>query len=255
MKMLAKDVIQTALEEVGYLEKKTNEFLDDKTANAGDKNWNKYANFIDTQYPNFYNGKKNGYHWCDIFVDYCFIKTFGLDNALFLLCQPLKSGGAGCTVSRSYYKAKGQYQKNPIVGAQIFFTKDGGKSCYHTGIVYAIEDGRVRTVEGNSSNGVRKRSYSISNPTIDGYGVPAYDKEVLNMKTDIEVAHEVIEGKWGTGQERKTKLINAGYNPETVQAIVNAILNGTHVDTSTVGETVTFNVYKNKVSKVIINLI
>ena len=53
-------IIELALSEVGYKEKATNSKLDDKTANAGHANFNKYANFIDTNYPNFYNGKKNG---------------------------------------------------------------------------------------------------------------------------------------------------------------------------------------------------
>ena len=36
------------------------------------------------------------------------------------------------------------------------------------------------------------------------------------------VAQEVIRGEWGNGQERIDKLTAAGYNPEKVQAEVNA---------------------------------
>ena len=36
-------VISIALTEVGYLEKASNDQLDDKTANAGNKNYTKYA--------------------------------------------------------------------------------------------------------------------------------------------------------------------------------------------------------------------
>lgn len=43
-------------------------------------------------------------------------------------------------------------------------------------------------------------------------------------KSVQEIADEVIAGKWGNGDERKTKLKNAGYNPDEVQAIVNAKL-------------------------------
>ena len=38
-------VIDIALGEVGYLEKNSNAQLDDKTANAGNKNYTKYARF------------------------------------------------------------------------------------------------------------------------------------------------------------------------------------------------------------------
>lgn len=95
-------VIATARAEIGYLEKATNSQLDDKTANAGDKNWNKFAAFLDNLGV-VYNGKKNGYAWCDIFVDWCFIVTFGLDLGMALLCQAFSGLGAGCTYSLKYF--------------------------------------------------------------------------------------------------------------------------------------------------------
>lgn len=67
-------LLATARAEIGYIEKKSNAQLDDKTANAGDKNWNKYARDLD-ELGRVYNGKKNGYNWCDIFADWCFIHT------------------------------------------------------------------------------------------------------------------------------------------------------------------------------------
>lgn len=49
---------------------------------------------------------------------------------------------------------------------------------------------------------------------------PEHPKKSLN-----EIASEVISGKWGNGNDRKTRLEQAGYNYESVQAIVNARLN------------------------------
>lgn len=46
------------------------------------------------------------------------------------------------------------------------------------------------------------------------------------MKTNQEVAVEVILGKWGNGAERRSRLTKAGYNYENVQSIVNALCNG-----------------------------
>lgn len=44
-------------------------------------------------------------------------------------------------------------------------------------------------------------------------------------KSNIEtVAREVIDGKWGTGSERKRRLTQAGYDYNSVQAEVNRIL-------------------------------
>ena len=80
-------VIRTARAEIGYLEKATNSHLQDKTANAGYNNWNKFAAFLDDLNV-VYNGKKNGYEWCDCFVDYCFIYTFGLELGMAMTFQP-----------------------------------------------------------------------------------------------------------------------------------------------------------------------
>lgn len=147
-----KRLLETARAEIGYVEKETNDQLDNKTANAGDNNWNKYARDLDA-IGVVYNGRKNGYAWCDIFTDWCFIRTFGLERGMSLLCQ-VKSGlGAGCTYSANYYKQKGQFHtRNPQPGDQIFFTKDGGKTMYHTGIVEKVSGGRVYTIEGNTSS-------------------------------------------------------------------------------------------------------
>lgn len=43
-------------------------------------------------------------------------------------------------------------------------------------------------------------------------------------KTIDQVAKEVMEGKWGTGDERKKKLHKAGYDVEKVQKKVNALM-------------------------------
>ena len=168
-------VLEIALNEVGYKGKKSNSQLDSKTANQSGK-YNKYARDLDN-ISGFYNGKKNGYDWCDIFVDWCFVKAYGVDKALELLCQPKKSTGAGCSFSMNFYKKKGQFYKTPEIGDQIFFAN--GDDIYHTGLVYKVENGRVYTIEGNSGNSeVAKWDYPIGADYIAGYGRPAYDGEV-----------------------------------------------------------------------------
>lgn len=79
-------VLAVAVAEIGYKEKASNSQLDDKTANAGSANYTKYARDFDKKYPNWYNGKKNGFAWCDMFVDWCFLTAYGYENALRLLC-------------------------------------------------------------------------------------------------------------------------------------------------------------------------
>ncbi|QBZ73568.1 glycoside hydrolase [Streptomyces phage RosaAsantewaa] len=43
-------------------------------------------------------------------------------------------------------------------------------------------------------------------------------------KSVSQIASEVIDGKWGNGNERKSKLKKAGYDPAKVQAEVNRLL-------------------------------
>lgn len=177
-------LIALAEAEVGYIEKKSNSQLDDKTANAGSNNYTKYARDLDA-IGNFYNGKKQGFPWCDVFNDWLFVQSFGVDNALKLLCASRGSLGAGCTYSLNYYIVKGQYHsrnEKPEVGDQIFFGSVGNSN--HTGIVYKVDDTTVYTIEGNTSgmsdvvaNGgmVCKKAYSRSYSQIAGYGRPNYN--------------------------------------------------------------------------------
>lgn len=46
-------------------------------------------------------------------------------------------------------------------------------------------------------------------------------QEVVAKKTNEEIADEVIAGKWGNGNDRVQALSNAGYDPKTIQDIVN----------------------------------
>ena len=46
------------------------------------------------------------------------------------------------------------------------------------------------------------------------------------MKTNQEIAQEILCGLWGNGAERRERLTKAGYNYDNVQSIVNALVYG-----------------------------
>lgn len=167
-------LIQTAQSQVGYFGKKTNSQLDDFTANKGGL-YNKFARDLDAL-GDWYNGKKNGYDYCDIFADWCFYKTFGKDLALKLTCQPLHSLGAGTKYSMNYYKNKGQFHTyGPKTGDQIFFNFSGKLNVVsHTGIVKDSDRVYVYTIEGNAGtpSAVRECRYILTYNAILGYGRP-----------------------------------------------------------------------------------
>ena len=163
-------VITLAESQVGYLFKKSNAQLDDFTANAGGK-WNKYARDLDAL-GDFYNGAKNGYDGCDVFVDWLFVQSFGRETGQKMLYQPDRSLGAGTAYSLNYYKQQGRLFTSPEPADQIFF--GDATSTWHTGLVVEVEGGFVHTVEGNAGSpaAVRACKYALSYQYIKGYGRP-----------------------------------------------------------------------------------
>jgi len=166
MSCYANKVIETATLEIGYQE----------TPKGSNKN--KYAEYIDKNFPDFYNGVKDGYAaWCDIFVDYCIlVNSADMNEALYVTCQPSKSCGAGCSFSYDYYKKQGRVGNDPQKGAQIFFGT--GNKPTHTGIVVDFNTDNVYTVEGNSDDCVKRHTYKRTSSRIFGYGYPRYSEEV-----------------------------------------------------------------------------
>ena len=185
-------VLQVAMDQVGYLEKASNKNLDDKTANAGRGDFTKFARDLDAV-ETFYNGPKQGFAWCDVFVDWCFVQAYGMELAQKMLFQPDKSLGASCTQSSRYFKNAGRFYTSPQPGDQIFF--QSRDRVVHTGLVYAVDSQRVYTVEGNTSGasgvvanggGVKQKSYSRSYSGIYGYGRPDYALVDSEQKTDTK---------------------------------------------------------------------
>lgn len=168
-------LLSIASNEVGYLEKASGKSLYDKTANAGSANYTKYGYEMHKLYPATMDYPAA---WCDCFVDWCFVQAFGAEMASKILHRfddyTINSAG--------YFKNNGEWYKSPKVGDQIFFTSSSGEIC-HTGIVYAVDNTYVHTIEGNTSsssgvvaNGgcVRKKSYKLNYSRIAGYGRPDY---------------------------------------------------------------------------------
>ncbi|WP_161877697.1 CHAP domain-containing protein [Alkalibacterium sp. MB6] len=95
----------------------------------------------------------------------------------------------------------------------------------HIGIVEQVNGNQVTTIEGNTSKSVARRTYAYNHWRIAGYARPNYPSSGGTKKTINDLAHEVINQKWGNGNDRTFKLSEAGYNAELVQREVNRILN------------------------------
>ncbi len=64
---------------------------------------------------------------------------------------------------------------------------------------------------------------TIKNAGLNGFAKTSDATESPKKSID-ELAKEVLENKWGTGEERRTRLTEAGYNYNEVQAIVNEMV-------------------------------
>lgn len=184
----AREILDVASSQVGYKEKKSNKQLDDFTANAGSGNWTKYAR--DLYYeanPHYFNGNKNGFAWCCVFVCWCHWIASGKDKseADRVQCQSGKYGAA-CNYAASYYKKQGRLDKSPKIGDQIFF--GSGSTYKHTGIVEDIDDTYVYTIEGNASNMVKRNKYKLTSSSILAYGHPFFDdSEEVKIEESVPV--------------------------------------------------------------------
>lgn len=114
--------------------------------------------------------------WCACFVSWCANQCGYIDAGII----PKFSG---CEWGVSWFKQHDQWAGRnitPIPGMIIFFDwedEEGGGldgRADHVGIVAKVENGRVYTIEGNSADSCRERSYPIGGYQVFGYGVPQY---------------------------------------------------------------------------------
>ena len=103
--------------------------------------------------------------WCACFVSWCYGQA-GLSEPRFAGCQ---SQGVPWFTSHGQWGARGY--ENIAPGDAIFFDWDLDGSADHVGIVIGTDGSRVYTVEGNSGDACKIRSYPLDYACIKGYGL------------------------------------------------------------------------------------
>ena len=173
-------LIATAQAEIGYMEKKSNAQLDNKTANVGDGNYTKYWRDLKPSW--------NGSAWCAVWVSWCMYKTFGLETAKKLLKHENDFPYVYCpTLGARFTK-----YANPQRGDIVIFYRNG--TFAHTGIVTKVEGDKFYTIEGNTNNGstiianggsVCSKSYNNSNLPGTKFCRPDYSivKSIMNLSS------------------------------------------------------------------------
>lgn len=182
-----------------------------------------YPIFFDMEDADGYK-KKNG-------VDYYSTKSF-CDK----FCQEIEKAGyyASIYASKSwldtYLKGLDRYDK---------WVAQWYERCTYTGAygVWQFTSDKIVAGQRIDCNYCYKDYPSIiKNNGLNGFTATKKESNtntpVTPKKSVEDVAKEVVEGKWGNGEERKTRLRTAGYSYTTVQTRVNELMDGNKKDTS-----------------------
>lgn len=149
----------------GYLEKKSNAYLDDFKKNAGYNNYTKFARDVDS----WGQPGCQGQPWCAEYQFWKLAKVLGITKAL----QIMGGGFYNCVSITNHAKANGTWHKSPKVGALIIFRNGshvGSVRKYNKTYVYTNE-GNTSSVAGVVANGgaCRNKQYKLTDSAIDGY--------------------------------------------------------------------------------------
>ena len=107
-------------------------------------------------------------------------------------------------------------------------------------VSFAYNIGNIKQLTANGTRTIAQISAKITAYNKSGGKVlnglvkrRAKEKELFDTptstavkKSNAEIAKEVVAGKWGNGNARKTALTKAGYNYKTIQTLVNKLLKG-----------------------------
>lgn len=148
-----------------YLEKRTEQYLDDFQKNAGYNNYTKFARDVNS----WGQPGCQAQPWCAEYQFWKLVKILGITRALKIM----GGGFYNCVSITNHAKANGTWHKAPKAGALVIF-RNGS----HVGSVRRFNGSTVYTNEGNTSsaagvvaNGgaVRNKVYAINDSAIDGY--------------------------------------------------------------------------------------
>lgn len=228
------NVLMIAMSQLGYHEGNSTADFDGMNQ-SGSGNYVEY-NYLYGKVDGDGNGTSEyGYAWCAAFVSWC-VRQAGVSTST------VKSY-VSCTNWVAWFKQSSTYKARssgytPAPGDIIFF-----KSAYvtrtsnHVGLVLYVKDGKVYTIEGNSSEKVSLQSYSLSDSYIIGYGVPSYNK---NSKVSTDFS-EQCKGTYIIN----TSALNVRSSPSTSQ--------GSILGKLSLGDTVEVNAISQGWGKIIYN--
>lgn len=195
--------------EVDYLSRFILTAIEENGTEEVGNNIQKYGEW----YPN------NGQPWCAMFVSWCWNQA-GLSTDILCKYQSCTAGMKWCTengimhyvqdfrfneplaqgISQNQYKE--DYQ--PVTGDIVFFLSSGMS---HTGICIYADDTYLYTIEGNTSDRVAIKRWSLQDARITGYAHPKYP-EYNGVREDFSWVKELkSDGTyWWTNVSEQQKV-------------------------------------------------
>lgn len=118
-----------------------------------------------TPYGQWYG--MNSEPWCAMFVSWCahYAGILGTKVPRFAYCP---SGVNWYADRGKFFRTTSNYKVR--IGDTVFFWSTTDNAVGHTGIVIDATPDTITTIEGNASNGVRRKTYSRYNTYVYGFG-------------------------------------------------------------------------------------
>jgi hypothetical protein len=114
--------------------------------------------------------------WCAMFVSWC-LNQAGVPTSIAPKTAAVSGFLDFAKKNNRYYSKTSGYKPKP---GDIMIQKNG---CSHTGLVVSASGNSFTTVEGNSSNAVKTRNYTLSSNELSGFFSPAYSAESASPAT------------------------------------------------------------------------
>jgi len=195
----SEDLLNIARSQLGYNESLRNyTVLEDGETKKG---YTRYGEWYGIEYGD----------WCAMFVSFCL--NYANIESRFI------PYAAGCCSwineleKLDMFKTPDEY--SPKAGDIIFFDWDKDGYSDHVGIVEKTEENIITTIEGNSSDTVKRNEYEVSSTSISGYGILPVN---LNLAEREIIADIYVNGEYGALAEDSTVIKIRGQLPENAAA-------------------------------------
>ena len=153
-----------------------------------------------------------------------------LNNMCKAFCNAIEAGGYWAGIYSNKYWATSLIDGPTLGKRYTYWVAQYNSKCTYAGPYAMWQYSSSGSVNGISGRVDMNYLYAELGGKKDGSTTSSNSSK----KSNETIANEVIQGKWGNGNARKTALTNAGYDYNAVQAIVNQKLGASKTVTYTV---------------------